>query len=41
VTTIKGKENTAFIVFCVERNSGMERSDLADLTAFIAIAGHL
>ncbi|HEX4261944.1 MAG TPA: LysR family transcriptional regulator [Acetobacteraceae bacterium] len=36
-----GNENPLIIVFAVERNSGMERRNLADLTAFIAIADHL
>src|ERR1700747_3389385 len=34
-------ENTIFIVFSIERNSSMNRGDLADLTAFIAVADHL
>src|SRR5260370_36145116 len=32
------KENSVSIVFGVERNSGMDRGDLANLTAFVAVA---
>src|SRR5882757_4748209 len=31
-------ENPISIAFGVERNSGMDRSDLANLTAFVAVA---
>src|SRR5258708_6721393 len=34
-------ENTISIVFSIERSSSMNRSDLADLTAFVAVADHL
>src|SRR6476619_5625552 len=34
-------ENPISIAFSVERNSGMDRGDLADLTAFVAVADHL
>jgi DNA-binding transcriptional LysR family regulator len=34
-------ENPISIVFGVERDSGMDRSDLADLTAFVAVADRL
>src|SRR5580698_8342072 len=34
-------ENPISIAFAVERNSGMRRGDLADLTAFIAVANQL
>src|ERR1700730_17875666 len=34
-------ENIISIVFSIERNSGMNRGDLADLTAFVAVADHL
>jgi DNA-binding transcriptional LysR family regulator len=34
-------ENAISISFAVERNSGMTRGNLADLTAFVAVADHL
>src|SRR6267154_2368895 len=34
-------ENAISIAFGVERNSAMSRSNLADLTAFVAVADHL
>src|SRR5277367_1388847 len=34
-------ENPISITFGVERNSGMRRGDLADLTSFVAIADQL
>src|SRR5260221_11004028 len=34
-------ENTISIVFSIERSSSMDRGDLADLTAFVAVADHL
>src|ERR1700756_1035626 len=34
-------ENTISIVFSIERSSSMNRGDLADLTAFVAVADHL
>src|ERR1700733_8199666 len=34
-------ENAISIAFGVERNSAMDRSHLADLTAFVAVADHL
>src|SRR5882672_2729352 len=34
-------ENAISIAFAVERRSAMDRGDLADLTAFIAVADHL
>jgi DNA-binding transcriptional LysR family regulator len=34
-------ENPISISFSAERNSGMQRGDLADLTAFVAVADHL
>src|SRR5258707_3120874 len=34
-------ENTISIVFSIERSSAMDRGNLADLTAFIAVADHL
>jgi DNA-binding transcriptional LysR family regulator len=34
----EGKENPISIAFGVERNSGMDRGDLANLTAFVAVA---
>jgi DNA-binding transcriptional LysR family regulator len=33
-------ENPLFIAFSIERNSGMQRGSLVDLTAFIAVADH-
>src|ERR1700719_2565438 len=33
-----GNENPISIAFGVERNSGMDRGDLANLTAFVAVA---
>jgi DNA-binding transcriptional LysR family regulator len=33
-------ENLLFIAFPIERNSGMQRGSLVDLTAFIAVADH-
>src|SRR6266481_2446440 len=36
-----GGENPISVAFGVEENSSMPRSDLADLTAFVAIADHL
>jgi DNA-binding transcriptional LysR family regulator len=41
VSPIDGNKNPVIIALGVEKNSGMQRSDLADLTAFIAIADHL
>jgi DNA-binding transcriptional LysR family regulator len=37
----EANENPISIAFSVERNSGMDRGDLADLTAFVAVADHL
>jgi DNA-binding transcriptional LysR family regulator len=37
----EANENPIFIAFSVERNSGMDRGDLADLTAFVAVADRL
>src|SRR6476619_638905 len=34
-------ENPISIAFSIERSSGMDRGDLADLTAFVAVADHL
>src|SRR5260221_12512934 len=34
-------ENTISIAFSIERKSGMDRGDLADLTAFVAVADQL
>src|SRR5258707_8625899 len=34
-------ENTISIVFSIEKSSSMDRGDLADLTAFVAVADHL
>src|ERR1700730_15007854 len=34
----EGKENPISVAFGVERNSGMDRGDLANLTAFVAVA---
>src|ERR1700748_2615428 len=34
-------ENAVFIAFVVERDSAMDRGDLADLTAFVAVADRL
>src|ERR1700682_3860101 len=34
-------ENPIFVACSIERSSGMDRGDLANLTAFIAIADHL
>src|SRR5258705_11626864 len=38
VATNEINENTISIAFGVERSSGMDRSDLANLTAFVAVA---
>src|SRR5580693_10330017 len=37
----EANENPIFIAFAVERNSAMDRSHLADLTAFVAVADRL
>src|SRR4249920_2311102 len=37
----EGNENPISIAFSVERNSGMDRGNLADLTAFVAVADRL
>jgi DNA-binding transcriptional LysR family regulator len=37
----EANENPISIAFSVERNSGMDRGDLADLTAFVAVADRL
>src|SRR6202035_343737 len=37
----EGNENAISIAFGVERNSAMDRGNLADLTAFVAVADHL
>jgi Bacterial regulatory helix-turn-helix protein, lysR family len=37
----RGDENPIFIAFRIEKNSGMNRGDLADLTAFVAVADQL
>jgi hypothetical protein len=34
----RADENAISIAFGVERNSGMDRNHLADLTAFVAVA---
>jgi DNA-binding transcriptional LysR family regulator len=37
----EANENPISIAFRLERNAGMDRGDLADLTAFVAVADHL
>jgi hypothetical protein len=41
VWTIGVSENAISIAFSIETNSGMDRGDLADLTAFVAVADRL
>jgi hypothetical protein len=35
-----GKENPISIAFGIERNSAMDRGNLANLSAFVTVAGH-
>src|ERR1700751_3015610 len=41
VLTGEPKGNAIFVALATERNSAMNRSDLADLNAFVVVANHL